>query len=236
MAAPLSAQVTKEKLAADKSLSHGIHRVYPLENYADTPAPEGYVPYYVSHTGRHGSRYNTNEREVLHPLNDMAECDSAGILTPQGKKLYAQLQLFYNVSKGHFGSLSAVGAAEHSGIASRMYKRFPQAFSDSSRRDILAASSSSGRCLTSMANFTASLQRKDTTLHLIYQCDDQTKAYILKDTGTKAITAERRKISEKMREDALDTDRFFSSIFTDVKAARKYVSSRQRFCKELHLI
>ncbi|MGN0190855.1 MAG: histidine-type phosphatase [Candidatus Cryptobacteroides sp.] len=236
VAAQLSAQVTREKLAEDRSLACGIHRVYTPGRYADTPAPQGYAPFYVSHVGRHGSRYNTNGREVLHPLNDLAECDSAGILTEKGKLLYTQLKLFYEASEGHFGALSEVGAAEHSGIASRMYRRFPEAFSDPARRTVHAASSSSGRCLTSMANFAASLQRKDTTLHLVCQCDDQTKAYILKDTGTKAITAQRRKISEKMREDGLDTDRFFESVFTDVKACRKYVSSRQRFCKELHLI
>ncbi len=236
MAAPLCAQVTREKLSADRSLSHGIHRTYVPGVYDATPAPEGYAPVYISHVGRHGSRYNTNEREVAHPLNDMAECSEAGLLTGTGRELYARLQLFYDCSKGHFGTLSELGAAEHSGIASRMYKRFPQVFSDPGRKDVLAVSSNSGRCLLSMANFTSALQRKDTTLHIVFRSDDQTKAYLLKDTGTKAITAERRKISEKLREEEFDTDRFFSSIFTDVEACRKYVSSRQRFCKELHLI
>ena len=33
---------------------------YEFVEVTDTPAPEGFVPFYISHYGRHGSRYELN--------------------------------------------------------------------------------------------------------------------------------------------------------------------------------
>ena len=43
----------------------GVYYAYPIESGLDNPqlqpAPEGYEPFYISHYGRHGSRWLTND-------------------------------------------------------------------------------------------------------------------------------------------------------------------------------
>ena len=38
---------------------------YPTPNGIQTPVPEGYSPFYVSHYGRHGSRWMTSDERYL---------------------------------------------------------------------------------------------------------------------------------------------------------------------------
>ena len=126
----LSAQVTFSKIKSDRTSAAGIHTPYKVHELHDTPAPEGYTPFYISHVARHGSRYNTNERELKSLLTPLHKCDSMGILTDLGKDLLRRVELLYSESEGRFGALSARGAREHRGIADRMYRRYPQVFSD----------------------------------------------------------------------------------------------------------
>ena len=46
----------------------GVYYAYTYDNPARTPAPEGYEPFYISHYGRHGSRYHSKEEAYAEPL------------------------------------------------------------------------------------------------------------------------------------------------------------------------
>ena len=47
----------------------GVYYAYPIESGIEKPqlqsAPEGYKPFYISHYGRHGSRWVTNDNRYI---------------------------------------------------------------------------------------------------------------------------------------------------------------------------
>ncbi len=231
----LSAQVTFSKIKSDRTSAAGIHTPYKVHELHDTPAPEGYTPFYISHVARHGSRYNTNERELRSLLTPLHKCDSMGILTDLGKDLLRRVELLYGESEGRFGALSARGAREHRGIADRMYRTYPQVFSDPDRRNVRAASSTSLRCVLSMSNFAVALVKDDTTLCMDFSSDDRTKAYLMKNTGIGDIEDARREITTPVRREMFDPGRFFDAVVTDREALRSALRDRVQFCKNLYV-
>ena len=53
----LDAQTTKEEIMADLNKAGSNYCVYSPGQDAPTRSPKGYKPFYISHYGRHGSRY-----------------------------------------------------------------------------------------------------------------------------------------------------------------------------------
>ena len=103
------------------------HYIYTAAK--ETAAPKGYKPFYISHYGRHGSRYHTGTLYFSKAMTPLQKADSLGLLTAEGKSLLAELQELLDIHQGHFGMLSERGLREHRGIAERMYQRFPEVFS-----------------------------------------------------------------------------------------------------------
>ena len=58
---PIQAQTSKAELRAHMELASGNYCNYPTPSGNVTPAPAGYEPFYVSHYGRHGARYMTDD-------------------------------------------------------------------------------------------------------------------------------------------------------------------------------
>ena len=54
-------KTAREKIKDDPSYALGVYRLYPTEFKEQTPVPKGYKPFYISHYGRHGSRYVLRE-------------------------------------------------------------------------------------------------------------------------------------------------------------------------------
>ena len=78
------AQTSREELLTHLELTAGNYANYPVPTGHLTPAPDGYEPFYISHHGRHGSRYmedNTYYTYVIGKLDTLAQL---GILTPKG--------------------------------------------------------------------------------------------------------------------------------------------------------
>ena len=53
----VDAQQSRQDIKANTNLAGSNYVAYPGPRKALTAAPEGYTPYYISHYGRHGSRY-----------------------------------------------------------------------------------------------------------------------------------------------------------------------------------
>ena len=49
----------KEMLRQDPAMISGEYYHYVYKPLAETAAPKGYKPFYISHYGRHGSRYHS---------------------------------------------------------------------------------------------------------------------------------------------------------------------------------
>ena len=54
------AQTYRDKIEENPERAGGVYHYYEYAPSALTKAPKGYKPFYISHYGRHGSRYHTS--------------------------------------------------------------------------------------------------------------------------------------------------------------------------------
>ena len=117
----LCAQSFAERVENDRSIAAGVYHPYVHGDLSDTPAPKGYKPFYISHFGRHGSRYHTTEAYFRHALVALEKASLASALTPEGKQLYEDIKVVASAHNGMEGELSPLGGREHKAIARRMF-------------------------------------------------------------------------------------------------------------------
>ena len=69
-------QQSKIEIASNPLLSASNYLAYPVPVKKLTAAPEGYKPFYISHYGRHGSRYLIGRRDYDRPYQVLLHADS----------------------------------------------------------------------------------------------------------------------------------------------------------------
>ena len=150
MALYTSAQISKNEISKNVYLSASNYLAYPSPTSKLTPAPKGEKPFYISHYGRHGSRYLISKNDYEEPVKVMTKAHKEGKLTSFGKDVLRRLKMMSEESDNRLGELTLLGAQQHQGIAKRMYQRFPEVFADSAEID--ARSTIVVRCILSMEN------------------------------------------------------------------------------------
>lgn len=229
------AQVTLEKINADKFAGAGIYHIYQAGNMTDTAAPEGYEPFYISHIGRHGSRYHSSDKSFGALAAMFMKADSLGILTEKGKALYSDMHRIDSVSAGKAGKLSTRGKNEHKEIADRMFRRFPSVFKSDSRRYVDAVSSTVQRCQESMFSCTGELKKLNKKLKVNVHSGDSYMAYLLrKPSWFKAVVKISAPQVDSLSKAWIDVSDFMNSIFTDRKAADSIVGREDMFAREIY--
>ena len=164
-AAGVAAQQAKDEIFADVRLSASNHLAYSGPSQHElTPAPKGYRAFYISHYGRHGSRYLIGQDEYSAPLEVLARADSLGKLTPLGADVLRRVRLLEAEADGRLGELTPLGAEQHRQIARRMYERFPDVF----KGDVCVDAKSTVviRCILSMENELQELLRLNPRLRV----------------------------------------------------------------------
>ena len=151
---------------------------YEFDPIVDTKAPKGFKPFYISHYGRHGSRYEQNSTFARAAVDAFAVLDSLNLLTETGKALYADVNAVVEAHKGMEGSLTPRGSREHQMLAARMVERFPAAFKNKDRWEVNSFSSTNFRCIVSMCNFTNSMKAKSPRQEFTYTSAELFMGYI----------------------------------------------------------
>ena len=119
------AQTSKKEIFKDIYRTGSNYFAYPGPSDKKlTKAPEGYKPFYISHYGRHGSRYMSNNEYYVTAINKLDSAAQLGLLTKKGEEVLAKLRIGYADAWHRDGDLTALGARQHQGIAHRMYERF----------------------------------------------------------------------------------------------------------------
>ena len=235
IALPSGAQVTLEKINADKFAGAGIYHIYKAGNMTDTAAPEGYEPFYISHIGRHGSRYHSSDKSFDALAAMFMKADSLGILTEKGKALYSDMYRIDSVSAGKAGKLSARGKNEHKEIAGRMFRRFPSVFKSDSRRYVDAVSSTVQRCQESMFSCTGELKKLNKKLRVNVHSGDSYMAYLLrKPSWFKTVVKISAPQVDSLSKAWIDVSDFMNSIFTDRNLADSIVGREDMFAREIN--
>lgn len=135
--------------------------------------PQGYAPFYISHYGRHGSRWMPKDDRYVWICKHFEDESN---LTPLGLQVKGMLQRVWENARGNGGRLSKLGALQHQGIAHRMFERYPQIFAVGNA--VKARSSVVDRCAKSMQAFTAELHSLQPGLNLDVKTDSADMAWI----------------------------------------------------------
>jgi hypothetical protein len=173
----LHAQSVYDEIHENVLLSASNYMAYPGPVQRDlTPAPRGYKPFYISHYGRHGSRFHSKPSIYNNPYIVLAKADSLGKLTPTGRDVMHRLDVIRKDAENHWGDLTLLGARQHEDIARRMYERFPEVFKDSA--DIDARSTGVGRCVLSMEYALMQLVRLNPLLNIHHDASHRDMYYL----------------------------------------------------------
>ena len=149
--APVFETTAKDEIAANRFLAGSNYLDYDrqMSDKALTPAPKNYEPYYMSHYGRHGSRWLIGEGDYTKPIATLTHAKEYGKLTPLGEKTLKTLEEIYATSNKRLGDLTIIGERQHHGIGKRMVQNFPEIFKTKNLK-IDARSTTVNRCILSM--------------------------------------------------------------------------------------
>lgn len=229
MLLPALAQSTKEETLADLNRTGAVYYAYPVTESHNTPAPKGYEPFYVSHYGRHGSRYLISDRDYKVVADKLHEADRAGKLTPLGYDVMLRVDSVLVEADKRGGDLSPLGVRQHKGIAERMVKAYPQVFKDGA--DISARSTLVVRCVLSMAAFCEQLKemnpklditRESSQRYMDYLCHHSEEAGEWRDDPNNYKEEYR-----KFHQSHTQPDRLMSTLFNDPKYVTKSVNPEE---------
>lgn len=224
----LQAQTTREEFFSDARYAGGLYCPYIKPNAVQTPAPKGYEPFYISHYGRHGSRWVISPDCHIIPQKILGEAYNEGKLTDLGKSLFQRIKLAAEDAADRYGDLSPLGVNEEKQIAERMYKSFPQVFNtkDSHKSFIYSRSTQVPRCILSMAAFNERLKELNPSIKIVSEATKR-NSYLNNDGVLNRDTV--KTLVSGFLKRHLQADRFLSTIFNDTAYAKQKIDDPGTF-------
>ena len=140
-----------DQLKANPRKAYGTDYPYEFTTVKLTKAPKGYKPFYVSHYGRHGSRYYWNAFLYREMDSLLTIAHRKQQLTAEGEAFYRRFEAAKDELATGVSELTNLGWEQHQRIARTMYNNFPEVFKKGG--NVFAISSLSGRCVISMSGF-----------------------------------------------------------------------------------
>ena len=173
---PLAAQTPQEDFKRDITLSGSNYVAYRGPQKQLTPAPKGYKPFYLSHYGRHGSRFMIGKKAYDVPYFSLLKAKQKGKLTAKGEETLEKVKMIREEARGRDGELTPLGALQHQGITRRMMERFPEIFAGNT--NIEARSTTVIRCILSMENGLQQMLRMNPKLHIFHDASEHDMYYM----------------------------------------------------------
>ncbi len=160
-----NAQTTREDVFKKIEKTGGVLYAYPEEEIKPlTPPPPGYQPFYISHFGRHGSRYLISDDEYKDMVVLFGIAAEHKALTDLGVDVLRRLRLVWKEAEWEGGNLSPVGFREQRRIAERMYTAYPGIFTVEGK--FSACATTIVRCIFSMDAFCERLKEFNPALSI----------------------------------------------------------------------
>ncbi len=153
-----------DQLKEDPKKSYGMDYPYSFTTQKLTKAPKGYKPFYISHYGRHGSRYYWNAMLYQELSKLLTTAHEKQILTPEGEAFYGKFMAAKDELTAGVSELSDLGWEQHQRIAKTMYNNFPEVFKKGG--NVFAISSLTGRCVLSMSSFCQELTQCNSMIEI----------------------------------------------------------------------
>lgn len=231
-----SAQEYAELIRSNPAMGGANMMNYHFDKTDHTPAPRGYKPFYISHYGRHGSRYDGTDVNAKKVWPIMKQADKMGLLTEAGKAFWKDLSALFKEQKGMYGMLTSLGAREHRGIAERMSDNFPDVFKGRSGRTLVYCQSSTApRCILSMTNFVTSLSEHTKNVEFEYVTGDKYMEHIA--YRHKSDSAKKMAIAKELevRKATMKPMEIIEYFFNDTAKALEIIGDPYVFEQRLYL-
>ena len=224
----LNAQTTKQEMFDNIEKTAGVYLAYPTEGFKpQTKAPKGYSPFYISHYGRHGSRYLISDQDYKWVIDLFESANEQKALTDLGKDVCKRLQALWPEVEGRGSDLTPLGVRQHQGIAYRMYNSFPEVFKG--EKYISARSTIVLRCAMSMVAFGDKLKELNSKLKISYEASPKYMDYMNFHTDeSNRFTSDKTgpwvEEYRKFEEEKTNPDRLIKSLFSDSVFVRRNVN------------
>lgn len=211
----LNARTAREEIEADLTKAGGVYYPYPVTASENTLPPEGFKPFYVSHYGRHGSRYLISDNDYLNVIKVLHDARDKGALTPLGLHTAALVDSVWIETEGRGGDLSPLGVRQHKGIARRMYNAYPEVFEGDPTMS--ARSTIVMRCALSMDAFCEGLKELKPSLDIPREASNRWMNYLnYHSPQSNAFTSGDWKVEyENFEKEHTRPGRLMQSLFAD---------------------
>ena len=200
--------------------------VYPDSITAKlTPAPAGKKPFYISHYGRHGSRYISNRSGFDTPYFMMLHADSLDELTPTGQQVLRHMNNIMRNTEGRWGELTGYGKQQMQNIGRRMAERFPEVFHPGA--NVTCISTVVPRCIESMGSLAMEMLQVCPQLHITMQASKRTQWYMNfqdKELRKSYMTPEAQKALDAYTATRMGNTRLMELIFKNPDIAEEFVN------------
>lgn len=222
---------------------YGVYGVYGDEVPETEPAPEGFRPVYISHYGRHGSRYILHDTQYTYVAQVLEKAFNDGLLTPKGLELHQRYMSIFPQLEGKAGKITPLGEKQHRDIADRMYTNFQPLF-DGHRT--IALSTNLQRTKKSMQAFESMLLEHNPKLKISAKVSVKDMYYLNPQSNKNPNVTEAdlqwkdnkspmRKEFEEYLQQYVDWKGFGSRIFTDLDKASE-LCDIEKFELDLYFI
>ena len=171
------AQTVRDLIIQNPTYASCNYDVYP-DSVPDnlTPSPKGKKPFYISHYGRHGSRYISSRTGYDTPFRMIAHADSVNELTPVGDRVFDEMKFIMDDTEERWGELTSYGKVQHRNIASRMMQRFPEVFKDDA--NVKCVSTIVPRCIESMGAAMVEMKQINPKLRITMEASQRNQWYM----------------------------------------------------------
>lgn len=222
----LAAQTIRDEIRNNLRRSASNYMAYPgPTQHRLTDAPAGKHPFYISHYGRYGSRYNNRPHDYNIPYQTLAKADSLGMLTALGRDVLHRLKLICQEADDRYGELTSLGAQQQQQIMKRMVDHYPEVFTNNSTVD--ARSTTLLRCYLSMENAMMQLSRMRPNLKIHHNATHRDMYFLnqidrrLLNSKMDSATTARYKAFAQHHE---DNGRLVKSLFSDADYVSQHVN------------
>ena len=221
----LEAQTVRDIIAKTPSYASCNYHVYPDSITAVlTPAPAGKKPFYISHYGRHGSRYISNRSGYETPYIMMQHADSLDELTAAGQKVLHEMNSIMRDTEGRWGELTGSGKRQLENIGQRMVRRFPEVLCPGAH--VSCVSTVVPRCIESMGSTGMKMLQECPQLNITMEASKRTQWYMnYQDRNLRRnyMTPEAQKAYDAYTKPRLGNSRLMELIFKNPDIVKEFV-------------
>ena len=221
----LEAQTVSDIIAKTPTYASCNYHVYPDSIQSTlSPAPAGKKPFYISHYGRHGSRYISNRAGYETPYVMMQHADSLDELTTVGQQVLHEMNSIMHDTEDRWGELTGTGKRQLENIGQRMVRNFPEVLCPGAH--VKCVSTIVPRCIESMGSIAMKMLQECPQLHITMEASKRNQWYMnYQDRQLRRgyMTPEAKKAYDAYIKPRMGNSRLMELIFKNPDIVKEFV-------------